>query len=147
MPADYLLSHVAVYLVARRDEQILLLRRYNTGWKDGMYTLPAGHVDDGETVAAAMAREAKEEADIIIPEDALAFAHVMQRKSNDRREYIDFFFEARTWQGMPQNNEPDKCDHLDWFDVNALPPNMIEHVTVALGHIAEGKPFSSYAFP
>jgi hypothetical protein len=33
----------AAYLLLIKDGKVLLLRRSNTGWRDGEYTLPAGH--------------------------------------------------------------------------------------------------------
>jgi 8-oxo-dGTP pyrophosphatase MutT (NUDIX family) len=42
----------AVHLLLIKNDQILLLRRFNTGWQDGFYSLPAGHVDAGESVTA-----------------------------------------------------------------------------------------------
>jgi len=48
----------ASYLVLINDEEkVLLLRRYNTGFKDGMYSLVAGHVDEGENFTQALIRE------------------------------------------------------------------------------------------
>ena len=40
---------------------VLLSRRYQTGWHDGEYSVPAGHVEAGETVTQAALREAREE--------------------------------------------------------------------------------------
>ena len=51
----------SVYLVLIKNNKILLLRRFNTGFMDGYYSLPAGHVESNETLTSAMVREAKEE--------------------------------------------------------------------------------------
>ena len=135
----------AVYLIALKNGKVLLARRYNTGWKDGMYTLPAGHVDGNETVHVAMSREAKEETDLdIVPED-LKVVHIMHRNSGDR-EYFDFFLETRRWGGEPKNTEPHKCDHLDWFDIHALPDNTLEYVAVVLKKWNQGLLFSNFGF-
>ena len=62
----------AVYLILERDDGcILLMRRCNTGYQDGNYNLPSGHVEDGELPKAAMVREAKEEIGIDVAQEDL----------------------------------------------------------------------------
>ena len=38
----------AVYLILKEGDKILLGRRVNTGYHDGDYTVPSGHVEAGE---------------------------------------------------------------------------------------------------
>lgn len=39
---------VSVNVLLCRGDTYLLLRRANTGWADGFYTLPAGHLEGNE---------------------------------------------------------------------------------------------------
>ena len=123
--------YIAAFLVLEKDGQILLLRRANTGYKDGNYSLVAGHLDGNETAATCIIREAKEEAGVtILPKD-ISVAHVMHRYSTDR-EYIDVYLTSNIWTGEIQNMEPDKCDDLGWFSIDNLPDNILPEVKFAL---------------
>jgi 8-oxo-dGTP diphosphatase len=121
---------VTVHLLFFRGDQILLLRRFNTGFRDGEYSVPAGHLDGNETVTAAAAREAEEEIGVQIEAGEMTFSSVMHRNEGDER--IDFFVHVRRWQGEPVNAETDKCDELRWTDVNDLPMNTIPYVRRAI---------------
>lgn len=127
----------ASHLVLMKDDQVLLLRRFNTGYQDGNYSLVAGHVDPGETFTQCMIREAEEEAGIILKRDDLEVAHIMHRNSEEGeyQERVDVFFVARDWQGEVQNIEPAKCDDLAWFSLDNLPENIIPYVGYALDNI------------
>src|SRR3989338_3182588 len=73
----------AVYLLAIQDEKVLLLRRFQTGYEDGNYSLVAGHLEGNETAHEAMIREAHEEAGISIVSDDLTHALTMHRWCGD----------------------------------------------------------------
>lgn len=133
---------VTVHLLFFREDQILLLRRFNTGYADGQYSVPAGHLDGGETVMAAAAREAREEVGVIIEEHDMSFSTVMHRIEDDER--VDFFLHVHQWQGEPFNAEPDKCDDLCWTDVNQLPGNTVAYVRQALSNHLAGIPFDEF---
>lgn len=135
-----------VHIVLRQGGQILLLRRSATGWGDGLWSVPAGHLDGGESVRRAAAREAEEECGIVIPAtpDALPVVGVMHRRSD--REQIDFFLQAQTFEGVPFNREPHKCDGLAWFPEAALPPNMVPYVRRALTVRAPSPWFLEYGW-
>jgi 8-oxo-dGTP diphosphatase len=135
---------VTVHLLFFREDQVLLLRRFNTGYADGQYSVPAGHLDGGETVLAAAAREAQEETGLRIEADDIAFSSVVHRKDGDER--VDFFVHVRHWQGEPVNTEPDKCDELRWMNVNKLPDNVIPYVKKAIQNHLTGIPFNEFGW-
>lgn len=120
--------YVAVYLVLVQDNKVLLLQRANTGFEDGNYSVPAGHVENNESVTDALAREVKEEIGITIQKNDIQFLNVNHRKSDRDKPYLDFFFTTSSWQGEITNCEPHKCDHLAWYDLEHMPENMTDFV-------------------
>lgn len=134
---------VAVHLFLIRDDHVLLLRRFNTGYEDGKYSVIAGHLDGGETVLAAMSREAREEAGIDLTNAEIA--GVMHRRAGDG-ERIDFFIASAEWTGAITNLEPEKCDELRWTPVGQLPPNTIPYVSAAIEAWQAGEWFTSFGW-
>lgn len=122
----------ASYLLLIKNEKILLLRRHNTGYEDGKYSLPAGHVDAGETFTQCIIREACEEIDIVLAAKDLKVTHVMHRNAGFENDRIDLFFVAEKWSGEVANKEPHKCDDLSWHGLNNLPENVIPYVKQAI---------------
>lgn len=130
-------------MILERNGSVFCLRRHNTGYADGTYTLPSGHVEDGETVVDAAIRELKEETGIIIQEEQLAYVHTLYRYRKDY-PYLDFCFVVNDWEGEPMNAEPEKCDHADWFPLDALPENMLPYIPHMLEAVKGKRPFSEY---
>ena len=81
---------VAVHLFLIKDGKILLLRRSNTGYEDGKYSVVAGHIDGDEDAKTAMIREVREEAGIEIARSNIKFAGVMHRKSENYISGVQF---------------------------------------------------------
>jgi len=135
----------AVHLFLIRGNQILLLRRFNTGYEDGNYSVPAGHLDGREQVSAAASREAREEIGVEIAPHDIEVVGVMHRLSNDER--IDFFVASTHWTGEPFNREPDKCDELLWADLNQLPGNVIPYVRRAIDNYRAARWFDATGWP
>jgi 8-oxo-dGTP pyrophosphatase MutT (NUDIX family) len=119
-----------VHVLCEREGRVLLLRRAGTGFFDGLYSLPGGHVEQGESILQAAARELEEETGLQIAPDDLGWLGIIHRRSDTNR--IDFFLRALRWQGEPVLCEPDKCSELGWFACNDLPENVVSYVKVAL---------------
>ncbi|MDA0747741.1 MAG: NUDIX domain-containing protein [bacterium] len=133
-----------VHIFLFRENQALLLRRFNTGYADSQYSIVAGHMDGNETAQAAAIREAREEAGIHIAPSNIEVVGVMHRKQEDER--IGFILVAHTWKGEPFNAEPDKCDDLSWFSLDDLPENMVPYVRRALQNYQNGQWFDSFGW-
>lgn len=117
--------HVAVAVIVSSSQQILIARRPDDKHQGGLWEFPGGKVEQGETTAAALVRELKEEVDLSVGVESMS-------------ALTEIAFDY-----------PDKQVRLDvmWVDV----PD--EALTSA--HGAEGQPvawvsvaeLSGYAFP
>ncbi|MFA6119457.1 MAG: NUDIX domain-containing protein [Parachlamydiales bacterium] len=135
----------ASYLYLEKNNKILLLKRVNTGYEDGNYSLVAGHVEIGEPFSETIIREAFEESGIKIESKNLKVVHVLHRKSIDS-ERVDVFFTTDKWEGKIENKEPNKCSELEWFDINNLPKNIVPYVKFVIEKIKQDVFYSEYGW-
>jgi 8-oxo-dGTP diphosphatase len=137
---------LAVHLFVIRGGDVLLLRRANTGYEDGRLSVPAGHVEIGESVTAAAVREAGEEIGLTLDPQRLRVVGAMHRKSEDAR--VDFFLACRLEPSdpAPRNLEPEKCSELLWSPLRSPPGDTIAYVRAALANFAAGRWFEEHGW-
>ena len=138
-----LIPDVHVFLI-NEDDEVLLLRRCNTGFEDGSYSVVAGHVEADEEITSAAIREAKEEVGIEINRNDLHVVGVMHRRSDEER--VSFFLTAFAWIGDIVNAEPNLCDDLSWHSIESLPSNTIPYLKRALGNYQDGTFFDEFGW-
>lgn len=134
---------ISSYVIFQQDNKVLLSKRYNTGYRDGEYSLPAGHIEEAEFATAAAIREAEEEVGVSVKPEDLVAAHIMHRHCGDH-ERIDFFFTTNQWTRELTNKEPDKCEEIAWFALDQLPANTIPYIRAALEHYRDKHFFSEF---
>ena len=127
---------LAIHLFFKKDNQVLLSLRANTGYEDGKYSVVAGHVEASESIIEAGIREAKEEAGVDIAPSHFKIVGSMHRKSDDER--IDYFAVVEKWKGEIRNCEENKCGGLDWYPISNLPHNMISYIKFAINKTFNG---------
>ncbi len=142
MPPDRFRLIPEVHLLLQRKSTVLMLRRFQTGYRDGSYSLIAGHLDGNETARDGIVREAREEAGIVVDQSDLVFVHLMHRHEDTER--MSLFFTAANWHGEPHNAEPDKCDDMRWIPADGLPVNTVPYIRCALGLIEQGERYSEF---
>ncbi len=131
----------AAYVIVRRGDEVLLLLRANTGYMDGRWAVPAGHVEHGESAVAAAVRELKEEVGLDVDAADLVPVTAMHRTGGNGDpidERVDFFFMASKWTGEPRLLEPEKAAGLDWYPLDKLPDPLVPHEARVLGAVADG---------
>jgi 8-oxo-dGTP pyrophosphatase MutT (NUDIX family) len=136
---------LAVFAIFRDGDKVLLLKRINTGYMDGYYSMPAGHADGGESADSALCREAREEVGVtVLPRD-IRLAHVVHERA-DGHERINLGFEVHHYTGTLINAEPHKSSELRWASINDLPENTIPSVKDMLQRVAAGEVYSTWNF-
>lgn len=145
---DYFKVTPASYVIFKKDGKILLLKRANTGYYDGNYSLPAGHFDGNETAKSVAVREIQEEVGLQIDPKDLKLIHVSHRKSPIPigHERMDLFFEINRWEGEPINAEPHKHEEIRWFSADNLPKNIVPEVKQAIEKSLSGETYGDFGF-
>ncbi len=98
-----------------RDGRVLIVRRARMP-ASGIYTLPGGVVEVGESLIEAVAREVREETALEIEPLALAgFRELIMRDDDNRvvRHFVILSFAARWQSGDVQLNE--ELDEAHWL--------------------------------
>ena len=107
---------LAVSAAIVRDGKVLVVRRARKPAL-GVYTLPGGGVETGETLVQAAAREVREETALAIEPIALAgYREAVARDAQGRveRHFVILCFAARWLSGEPVLNE--ELDDARWLD-------------------------------
>ena len=135
------LSRIGVdILLERKNEasgrcEILLLKRQGTGYYDGYYDMPGGHLEANEDIFDGMIREAKEEIGITIKREDMKILHIYHKY---KRGMLKFVFKVCKYEGIPINNELDKCEKIEWIDLENLPENIVPSIKIELDNIKRG---------
>jgi ADP-ribose pyrophosphatase YjhB (NUDIX family) len=112
--------YLAVSAAILRDGKVLIVRRARKPAL-GVYTLPGGVVEAGETLEEAVRREVREETALDIEPVALAgHREVIIRDAQARteRHFVILCFASRWLSGEPQLN--DELDEARWIDPQEL---------------------------
>lgn len=129
---------VCVDLLMHKQEdgqlKVLLMRRKNTGTNDGEYELPGGHLDPNEDLFDAMVRETEEELLIKIKREKLKIVHLMHHYTGTR---LNFVFAIDGSKLKPKIGEPEKCDKLEWFNIDNLPNNLSSKMKTMISNIKQ----------
>lgn len=134
MSEERFLLSCSVYVLFIKDGKLLMYRRANTGWQDGKYGVPSGHLEKNETALEAAVREAKEESGLDVKEGDLEFVqashrHYVPNHSNENdHDYIDLVFLTKNWSGISIITEENKSDDMVWADLDNLPKDTMDYI-------------------
>lgn len=146
------LTPSAVILILMRErggkKQILLQRRHNTGFADGLWDFScAGKVEEGESMTVTAVREAKEELGVSIAVESLRFAVLIHKCDKPcNLVYYNAYFVCTEFAGEPTICEPEKCSEVKWFDIDNLPDDLIDDRKCAIKAYLDGVHYIEYGW-
>ncbi len=103
--------NLGVCVVVLDPEGNVLLGKRKNGYGAGFYGLPGGHVELGEPLVAAAARELYEETGLT--NQSLEFLGVV-REYQYEIDFVHFIYVLKTVTAEPKLSEPDKCEGWEW---------------------------------
>ncbi len=129
-------------LIRSDDGKILFVSRQNTGYADGKFAVPGGHVEPGESFVQAAVREVYEEVGLKIRPEQLRHMFTTQRYESDNDIRVGVIFEASGWTGTPRNMEPERHGDIFWFPEMQIPlENIMPFQAAAFGALANGETY------
>jgi 8-oxo-dGTP pyrophosphatase MutT (NUDIX family) len=146
------LTPSAVILILLKQEygktKVLLQKRSNTGFADGLWDLScSGHVEHGESMTAAVIREAQEELGIRINADKLHFVTLIHKREEERDvTYYNGYFSCSDFCGVPKICEQNKCSDLQWYYIDNLPTDLINDRKWAINAYFNKIPYIEYGW-
>ena len=59
-----------------------------------------------------------------------------------KKGMLKFVFKTDKYNGIPINNELDKCEKIEWIDFEYLPENIVPSIKIELDNIKNGVYYS-----
>ncbi|MEW1953124.1 NUDIX domain-containing protein [Terrabacter sp. NPDC080008] len=131
--------HRVVVAALVRDGRVLLVHRSPSREAyPGVWDLPGGHIEAGESELDALARELREELAVEVVTSSAVHLCRWDADHDEDPVYLSAWL-VGDWQGTPVNAAPDEHDDLRWFGREALPPLAHEHLGAVLVQAGLGR--------
>jgi 8-oxo-dGTP pyrophosphatase MutT (NUDIX family) len=130
---------VVLGALVRGGRVLLVHRRPDKRAYPGVWDLPGGLMEPGESELGALARELREELGVRISAASTSFLCRATVEPAGEPAVLSAWI-VRDWHGTPANVAPEEHDGIGWFGVEELPPPVHEEMRAALVALMKGDP-------
>jgi 8-oxo-dGTP diphosphatase len=133
---DYIGVGVGAIIVDKQGRLFLARRGPEAKNERGLWEFPGGSVEFGETMAAALRREMREEFGIEITVGKLldVVDHILKA---EKQHWISPTFLCMIASGEAHIREPGKCVEIGWFRPGAVPQELTQISRENLAHYVQ----------
>ena len=121
------MQRVVVGALVRGGRVLLVQRSPHKRARPGVWDLPGGVIEAGESEPGALARELHEELGVRISAGSVSHLDRVTAGPAEEPALLSAWL-VREWQGTPANVAPEEHDQIGWFGLAELPPS--PHVVV-----------------
>ncbi|KGN31282.1 NUDIX hydrolase [Knoellia sinensis KCTC 19936] len=125
------MQQVVIGALVRGRRVLLAHRSPNKRAYPGVWDLPGGVVEAGESELEALTRELHEELGVRIATSSASHLGRVEGGPAGEPAHISAWI-VRRWQGTPANVAPEEHEDIAWFDIDDLPPLAHGLVQIAL---------------
>lgn len=112
--------HIVAAALVDQEGRVLVQQRPDDKEMGGLWEFPGGKIEAGETPEAALARELREELDIIVDQQALEANGFASARVGERHMLLLLYI-CRAWQGEPRLLEAQDMRWVTIAEMEALP--------------------------
>jgi 8-oxo-dGTP diphosphatase len=122
---DYIGVGVGAIIVDNQGRLFLTRRVTKAKNERGLWEFPGGSVELGETIAAALRRETREEfgIEIVVGELLDIVDHILKEEG---RHWVSPTYLCTIASGEPHIQEPEKCVEIGWFPSDKIPKELTQ---------------------
>ena len=131
------MHEVVVAALVREGRVLLVHRSPNRRAYPGVWDLPGGHIEAGETELAALTREMHEELGVQIATGSAIHLCRLNAGRGEKPVRLSAWLVGE-WDGTPTNVAPDEHDEIRWFRPEEVPPLAHELLGPAVAEAMRG---------
>ena len=127
-------------IIQNSEGQILVGKR--KGSHSPYYSIPGGHLENGETFEEAAIREVFEETNLKIRNPKfICVTNNLRTFKEENKHYVSITMYSNEYDGICEVKEPDKCEEWIWCNIDEVPEPQFDASEFAIACLRKGKAY------